>query len=69
MARAGTPKSIVNELNKYLTADLKRPETAERFNKIGVKVKYSSPEEFNQWIRSEIDKWGKVMRDAGIEPQ
>jgi tripartite-type tricarboxylate transporter receptor subunit TctC len=69
MARAGTPKSIVNELNKHLTADLKRPETAERFNKIGVKVKYSSPEEFDQWIRSEIDKWGKVMRAAGIEPQ
>ena len=68
-ARAGTPKDIVDKLNALLVADLKKPETAERFKKIGVVVKWSTPAEFRDWVSSESGKWGKVIKAAGIEPQ
>jgi tripartite-type tricarboxylate transporter receptor subunit TctC len=69
MARAGTPKPVIAKLNALLTADLQLPQTADRFAKMGIKVKHSSPDEFSRWIAGEIEKWGKVMRNAGIEPQ
>jgi tripartite-type tricarboxylate transporter receptor subunit TctC len=68
-ARAGTPKDIVDKLNALLVADLKKPETAARFKKIGVVVKWSTPAEFRDWVSSESAKWGKVIKAAGIEPQ
>ena len=68
-ARAGTPKEIVDKLNSLLVADLKKPETEERFKKIGVVVKWSTPAEFRDWVSSESGKWGKVIKAAGIEPQ
>ena len=68
-ARAGTPKSIVDKLNKILVADLKRPETAERFKAIGVEAQGDTPEEFRAFIAAESAKWGKVIGAAGIEPQ
>jgi tripartite-type tricarboxylate transporter receptor subunit TctC len=68
-ARAGTPKSIVDKLNKILVADLKRPETAERFKAIGVEAQWNTPEEFRAFIAAESAKWGKVIGAAGIEPQ
>ncbi len=68
-ARAGTPKSIVDKLNRILVADLKRPETAERFKAIGVEARWNTPEEFRAFIAAESAKWGKVIRAAGIEPQ
>jgi tripartite-type tricarboxylate transporter receptor subunit TctC len=68
-ARAGTPKEIVDKLNALLVVDLKKPETEERFKKIGVVVKWSTPAEFRDWVSSESGKWGKVIKAAGIEPQ
>jgi tripartite-type tricarboxylate transporter receptor subunit TctC len=68
-AKAGTPKEIVDKLNALLVADLKKPETEERFKKIGVVVKWSTPAEFRDWVSSESGKWGKVIKAAGIEPQ
>jgi tripartite-type tricarboxylate transporter receptor subunit TctC len=68
-ARAGTPKSIVEKINAALVADLKRPETAERFKAIGIDAQGDTPEEFRAFIAAESAKWGNVIRAAGIEPQ
>jgi tripartite-type tricarboxylate transporter receptor subunit TctC len=68
-AKTGTPKAIVDKLNALLVADLKKPETATRFKKIGVVVKWSTPAEFRNWVDTESAKWGKVINAAGIEPQ
>lgn len=69
LARAGTPKGIVDKINNALVADLKRPETAQRFKSIGVEARWNTPEEFRAFIASESAKWGKVIPAAGIEPQ
>jgi tripartite-type tricarboxylate transporter receptor subunit TctC len=69
LARAGTPKGIVHTINAALVADLKTPETAERFRKIGIEARWGTPDEFRIFIAAESAKWGKVVRAAGIEPQ
>ena len=68
-ARAGTPKPIVDALNAALVADLKRPETAARFKAMGIIAQWDTPEEFRAFIAAQTEKWGKVIHDAGIEPQ
>ena len=69
LARAGTPKSVVERLNAALVPDLKRSETAERFKAFGVVARWSTPDEFRAFIAGESAKWGKVIKQAGIEPQ
>lgn len=68
-ARAGTPNDIVNKLNAALVADLKRPETTQRFKTMGIVAQWDTPDEFRAFIATESTKWGKVIRAAGIEPQ
>jgi tripartite-type tricarboxylate transporter receptor subunit TctC len=68
-ARAGTPKAIITRLNAALVADLKRPETAQRFNAIGIVAQWDTPDEFRAFISAQTAKWGKVIKAAGIEPQ
>jgi len=68
-ARAGTPPAIVDKLNAALVADLKKPETAARFNTMGIVAQWDTPDEFKAFIAAERDKWRKVIKAAGIEPQ
>lgn len=68
-ARAGTPGNIVDEIAMPLAADLKRPETVARFKAIGIVAQSDTPAEFRAFIASESVKWGKVIKQAGIEPQ
>jgi tripartite-type tricarboxylate transporter receptor subunit TctC len=68
-ARAGTPKYIVDKINAELVAELKRPETVERFKSLGIVAQGDTPEEFRNFITAQSTRWGKVIRAAGIEPQ
>jgi len=45
---------------------LKSPEARDRYAAVGAEVLYSSPAEFDAFIRSEMTKWAKVIRVAGI---
>jgi tripartite-type tricarboxylate transporter receptor subunit TctC len=66
LAPAGTPKSIVNRLNEAIVRILKSPQARERYAHVGAEIRYDSPEEFQDLIRSDIEKWAKVIRAAGI---
>jgi tripartite-type tricarboxylate transporter receptor subunit TctC len=68
-ARAGTPKAVIDEIAAPLAADLKQPETAARFKAIGIIAQSDTPDEFRAFIASESAKWGKVIKQAGIEPE
>lgn len=68
-AKSGTPKPIIDQINKALVADLKKPETAQRFKAFGVIPRWNTPDEFRAFVKSESAKWGKVIHTAGIEPQ
>ena len=68
-ARAGTPKAIVDKLNAALVSDLKRQETVDRFKAMGIVAQWDTPEQFRAFIAAESERWGKVIRAAGIELQ
>ena len=65
-AHAGTPKAIIDRLNAALVAELKKPETTERFKALGIVARWDTPAEFQTFIDTESAKWGKVIRAAGI---
>jgi tripartite-type tricarboxylate transporter receptor subunit TctC len=69
VAPAGTPKPIVDKLSAALVADLKKPETAARFNTMGIVAQYDTPDEFKAFIAAETEKWRKVIKAAGIQPE
>ena len=66
---AGIPRPIVERLNGALVTALREPEIRKAIVTAGAEPIGSSPDEHAASIRSEIEKWKKVGRDANIEPQ
>jgi tripartite-type tricarboxylate transporter receptor subunit TctC len=64
---AGTPRDVVRRLNTEMVKILTSAEIKERFGKMGVEVVAGSPEQFSQFLKSEVARWGKVIQDAGIK--
>jgi tripartite-type tricarboxylate transporter receptor subunit TctC len=64
---AGTPAQIVGRMNAELVTALKRQEIRERVLAAGAEASPSTPEEFAALIRSEIVKWGEVVRASGAK--
>ena len=69
IAPLGMPKDIVEKLNAAFTQVLKLPEVQERMAGVGAEALTSTPAVFADFLRSETQRWSKVMRDAGIKPQ
>jgi tripartite-type tricarboxylate transporter receptor subunit TctC len=69
VARAGTPRPIIDKLNGVLMPYLKRPDIQDRLNTLAITPLTSTPDELEKFIPVEIAKWAKVVKDAGIEPQ
>lgn len=67
LAPAGTPAPIVDKLNRELNAILDEPETQRRLLAMGAEIRKSTPAEFTSHIRSEQEKWGKRVREAGVK--
>jgi tripartite-type tricarboxylate transporter receptor subunit TctC len=66
VAPAGTPKEIVERWRGDIVKMLASPEVRERLQTLGFVPVGNSPDEFGARIKSEIAKWGKVVRDANI---
>ena len=64
---AATPKAVVAQVNRQLAAIFREPDITKRFNDAGVEVVASTPEEFSALLKSEVAKWGKVVKDANIK--
>jgi tripartite-type tricarboxylate transporter receptor subunit TctC len=64
---AGTPREIVQRLNAEMVKILSSAEIKERFGKMGVEVVAGSPDQFSQFLKSEVARWAKVIQDAGIK--
>jgi len=64
---AGIPAPIVARMNAELAKVLKIPAVQERLSQMGVQVASSSPDDFGKFIRNEVDRWGKVVRENNIK--
>ena len=69
LAPAGTPPEIVQRLNSEILKILDRPEVKDRLFELGVDLRPNSPEDFARYIKSEVENWAKLVKDAGIEPE
>jgi len=65
LAPPGTPRDIVDKLNTSITKILSTPEAKKLMASAGVDVATSSPEEFGALMQSELERWGKVVRETG----
>jgi tripartite-type tricarboxylate transporter receptor subunit TctC len=69
VAPAGTPPEIVDKLNKAVSAALDAPELQEQFAREGAEAVKMTPPEFGKYMETEMEKWGRVVKEAGITAQ
>jgi tripartite-type tricarboxylate transporter receptor subunit TctC len=67
-APRGTPAEIVDTLNREINAGLADPKLKARLADLGLTVLSGSPADFGKLIAEETQKWGKVIKSAGIKP-
>ena len=65
VAPAGTPAPIVNKFHAELMEVLKEPAVQEKFQSLGLEIIGNNPAEFADFIKKDIVKWGKVVKDSG----
>jgi tripartite-type tricarboxylate transporter receptor subunit TctC len=65
LAPPGTPREIVQKLNTDISRILSTPEARKLMASAGVDVATSTPEDFGRLMQSELDRWGKVVRETG----
>ncbi|RZL59697.1 MAG: hypothetical protein EOP75_00895 [Variovorax sp.] len=68
VVKAGTPRDIVTTLERTIKSALRDPKVSKRFTDQGVviKISTSTPDDFTVHIDSEIERWGKVTKEAGM---
>jgi tripartite-type tricarboxylate transporter receptor subunit TctC len=64
-APAGTPPAVVATLNRGIVAAVNQPDTRQRLVGIGADVVGSTPEEFGRFMRSELAKWSRIVKQSG----
>jgi tripartite-type tricarboxylate transporter receptor subunit TctC len=64
---AGTPKPIVSKLHADTVKALADPDVKKKFGDLGVVAVSSTPEEFGRFIKAEMDKYGKLIKEANIK--
>ncbi len=64
LAPAGTPKAVIAEINRAITLASKMPDHVERFTRLGVDLKVSSPEEFTALVKSDTERFTKLFGKA-----
>jgi tripartite-type tricarboxylate transporter receptor subunit TctC len=67
LAPGGTPPAVVARLHKELSGLLRRPDVREQITRTGAEVVGDTPEQFSAYIKTEIVKWGKVIKAASIK--
>ena len=66
---AGTPRPIIERLNREVGEALRTRELKEKFAAAGIDITPSTPEELGERIRADLPYYGKLMREAGIQPE
>ena len=66
---AGTPKAIINRLNKAIVTALDNPSVHQRLAEMGLQPAPTTPAELDQYVKQQLKAWGKKIKDAGIQPE
>jgi tripartite-type tricarboxylate transporter receptor subunit TctC len=68
-APAGTPRAVVERISTDMNAALRTEETRNRILALGAQPLVMTPDEFSRFLRDEIAKWSKVVKDSGATAQ
>lgn len=68
-APAGTPPDVVNKINAEITKIVQMPDVRARILDIGAEPGPMKPAEYAAWVQSEVTKWTKLVKEAGIQPE
>lgn len=66
-APAGTPKPIITRLHKEFSDILKLPDIQQKHAEVGAQIIGGTPEQFHAYLKSEVAKFGKLVKEAGIQ--
>jgi tripartite-type tricarboxylate transporter receptor subunit TctC len=66
---AGTPKPVIQRLNRALTAVLASNEVKDKFAQYSAVTAPTTPEQFSAYIKEELARWQKVAQQAGVKPE
>ena len=69
VAPAGTPPKVVALLNREINRAMMMPDVKEKLNAIGLTVVAETPESFARTLKSDYEKYGKLIRAIGFQPQ
>jgi tripartite-type tricarboxylate transporter receptor subunit TctC len=69
LAPAGTPKDVVAKLNAEVNKDLATADVNKKLVDAGIEPAGGTPQQFADFIQSEMKKWAKVAKDANIQPE
>jgi len=69
MVPRGTPNDIVLRLNRELAAVLEQPDVRQRFIEGGFDIVGGTPEAFDELLRREYAKFGRILKEAGVKPE
>ncbi|MEA2870539.1 MAG: hypothetical protein QOH67_515 [Hyphomicrobiales bacterium] len=69
LAPAGTPKAIVAKLNAEINAALATEDVRAKLLANSIDIQGGTPERFTDYIKAEVEKWGRITQEAGIKPE
>jgi tripartite-type tricarboxylate transporter receptor subunit TctC len=67
VAPAGTPRRVIDKIQREIVTMYADPLIAQKLEKSGISAVSSTPEEFDAFVRKELDRWGQVFKDSGIQ--
>jgi tripartite-type tricarboxylate transporter receptor subunit TctC len=69
LAPGGTPRNIIDRYNREMVKILKSPDVQAKLHEMEFEVVAGTPDQFGGWIRSEIPKWGQVIKSTGAKAE
>jgi tripartite-type tricarboxylate transporter receptor subunit TctC len=67
LAPAGVSREVVARINGELVKIMRAPEMRDRLGTMGIQPLASTPEAFGEFLRSEVERWGRVVRESGAQ--
>jgi tripartite-type tricarboxylate transporter receptor subunit TctC len=63
----GTPQTVVSILNRAINEAIRAPDIKARFEQLNIDSRQNTPEEFHAFVKDQIERWGKVVKEANIK--
>ena len=68
-APAKLPNDLLNRLNGLINEAVRQPDFRDKLNAAGFEAQTGSPQYFNDYLKLELTKWGKIVKETGVSPQ